>query len=175
MLKTISRASCLLFLACFVVVAATSAVLAGQDGSQAQVVMAETSTNVVPLASHTDATTYFFSIGPGETYENYSELDGEWLGTCGAVADFDRYVMTVTETTVVTVEVIDCCEEGDNICLARDPKRGLCALSPETVVFTSDPLIPGEYVFYVAYHGETNCIFPAGYDVFVSAEPVSAE
>lgn len=170
MSKRALKSACFFCLALFVVAAVASPALAARNGILVKVATDETSTNVDPLAPHTDATTYYFSVAPGGSYENYSELDGEWLGTCGAVVDYDRYVMTVTETTVVTIEVVDCCDEGDTICLARDPKRGVCALSPETVVFTSPPLLPGTYVFYVAYHGETNCIFPAGYDIYVSAE-----
>lgn len=110
-----------------------------------------------------DAATYYFTMYPGASYYNSSTLYAD------APADYDTYVMTVTETTTVTIEVEDCCIMGDTICgsaIVRGKRRTLCATSPDTVIVTKT-LPPGTYEFNVGYQ---DCPggYPAGYYVYGS-------
>ena len=104
--------------------------------------------------------TYRFSIGPGGSWSTSSALYAD------APADYDVYVMTVTQTCKVTVEVVDCCIMGDTMGL-KAGKKIFKATSPDTIK-VSATLKPGTYKFFVGY---LDCPggYPAGYDTYVSA------
>jgi len=103
---------------------------------------------------------YSFSIGPGGSWSTTSAL------YAGAPEDYDVYVMTITETCTVSVEVVDCCIMGDTMGL-KAGKKIHQATSPDTIV-ASKTLKPGTYKFYVGY---LDCPggYPAGYTTYVSA------
>ena len=104
--------------------------------------------------------TYTFSIGSGGSYSQYPTLYAD------APQDYDTWVMTVTNTCTVTVEVKDLYITGDTIAL----KAGgilKTATSPDAII-VSKRLSPGTYTFYTGY---LDCPggYPAGYGVSVTA------
>ena len=107
--------------------------------------------------------TFSFSIGPGGSYFNTNNLD------CIAPCDFDQYDMTITATTSVHIHILDCCIQGDNICLAVGTHVIQCAASPASVEVDTPVLSPGTYSFRIGYRPPTPGGFPAGYDMSVTA------
>lgn len=109
--------------------------------------------NVVQADVHTSIYirhTYTFTIGPGGNWSTDSVLHDDVWGMCSGHGEADKYVMTVTERSFVTVEVEDCCLMGDTIALGTSALRYWKATSPDTVV-VSGWLDPGIYTFYVGY------------------------
>ncbi len=112
-----------------------------------------------------DSSEFSFSIGPGGYYENVANLADVYPN------DYDTYYMTITEATKVCIEVVDCCQMGDTMCLAgaRFSIFTKCATSPGNPIYcTRRRLSPGTYAFRAFY---TDCPggFPAGYYVYVTA------
>lgn len=116
--------------------------------------------NAADAAQEIGGSTYSFSMYPGGSYYQSSGLSAD------APADYDTWVMTVTQRCTVTVEVIDCCLMGDTMVLKAGRKL-LHATSPATIV-ASKTLNPGTYTFYTGY---ADCPggYPAGYSIEVSA------
>ena len=108
-----------------------------------------------------EGSTYTFEIGPGGSWHTSSTLYDF------APKDYDTFVMTVTDNCTVTVKVVDCCLMGDTMAL-KAGRRIFRATSPDTIV-VSAKLKPGTYRFYIGYIRPHTGVFPAGYDVYVSA------
>ena len=133
------------------------------------VAVAPDGANVDPEAASSDATTFFFAIGPGDSWGTYAALNGTKDGKCGE-KDYDTFVMKVTAKSVITIDVIDCCLTGDTICAGSSAYNKQCATSPDTVSITT--LVPaGVWKFFVVYELPHTCVFPAGYDILVTAAP----
>jgi hypothetical protein len=117
--------------------------------------------NVDDDAQEIGGSTYSFKMGPGGYYTQTSVLSAD------APEDYDVWVMTVTERCTVTVEVIDCCVQGDTMVL-KAGRHLLHATSPDTIV-ASKTLNPGTYKFYTGY---ADCPggYPAGYHIEVNAK-----
>jgi len=105
---------------------------------------------------------YAFSIGPGGSWSTASSLDGYAPGY------YDRYVMTVTSGSAVTIHVVDCCMEGDTMVIKSKGKT-FRFTSPAEFLRTVT-LRAGTYTFYIGYTTPHTGVFPAGYDIYVSAE-----
>ena len=108
-----------------------------------------------------EGSTYTFEIGPSGSWHTSSTLYDY------APKDYDTFVMTVTDNCTVTVKVVDCCVMGDAMAL-KAGRRIFKATSPDTIV-VSAKLKPGTYRFYIGYIKPHSGLFPAGYDVYVSA------
>jgi hypothetical protein len=125
---------------------------------------ASAATNARGVAQPRNFNVFPFSIGPGGSYFNTTDLQ------CAVPCDYDTYQMTITAGTKVHIHILDCCVQGDNICLALGRSRPLaCAASPNSVEVNSIMLAPGTYTFYIAYSPPDPGGFPAGYDMSVTA------
>lgn len=107
----------------------------------------------------TEAATFSFTLEPGGFYENSSTL--------GALApgDFDTYLITVTQTVDLELELEDCCESGDTLCFARiNPMSNpVCATSPQILLRSFADVPPGTYRIGVGYTTPHSGVFPSGY------------
>lgn len=112
--------------------------------------------------------TYTFSIGPGGSFYTYSSLLDDIYGSTTGTGHADKYVMTVTDTCTITIELVDCCLMGDTICIGKSMTKKRCATSPDIVVVTHT-FKPGKYVLGVWYDLPNTGVFPAGYDIWFTA------
>jgi len=112
--------------------------------------------------------TYTFSIPPGGSWEQHSDLSGDLFGAATGTGYVDKYVMTLTTTEYVEMFVVDGGSMGDTMAVLVPPARYWSAMSP-TMLYLNGTLGPSTYTFYVAYMVPNAGAFPAGYDIQVSA------
>lgn len=110
--------------------------------------------------------TYTFSIGPGVSWHQYSELSDDRYGSTTGTGYVDKFVMTVTSACHITLDLVDCCLMGDTIALFKSATKYWSATSPDTVHLEGN-VKAGTYNFYVAYILPNTGAFPAGYDIYI--------